>query len=243
MIPNILSTIKGYGKGYLHKCDASVMIQPMFPAANLAIRKSALQEVGFFDTVCKTSGEDNDLCIRMLKTKWELFYEPRAVVRHKHRTSLRGLLKQWYGYGSFHPHIFKKHTPKCLEIVYRNDKSMLSWSSRRFYQILGIPIPLRILIFITPFYILHAFLGLLFFALITKSPLLFAVAFLGGLIVWLYYSGGAFLRNFIIKRNFHWVPYALIRYLLNWTFVLGAFQAGLKIGVIHFAATRGGESR
>jgi len=78
MIPNILSTstIKGYGNGYLIKSNKSAMIQPMFPAANMAIRKSALQEVGGFDTICKTSGEDNDICIRMLKSRWKLFYEP-----------------------------------------------------------------------------------------------------------------------------------------------------------------------
>ena len=242
MITNILLTTKGYGKGYLRKSEASAMIQPLFPAANLAIRKAALEEVGFFDTVCKTSGEDKDLCIRMLKTKWELFYEPRAVVRHKHRTSLKGLLKQWYGYGSFHPHIFKKHTPKCLEIVYRNNKSMLGWSSRRFYRIFGIPVPLRILIFITPFYILNAFLGLILVAFIIKSPLLFITSFLGGLGIWLCYSGKAFLRNFIIRKNFRWITYSLVRYLLNWAYVLGAFQAGLKIGVIHFDATREGKA-
>jgi GT2 family glycosyltransferase len=241
MIPNILSTstIKGYGNGYLIKSDESAMIQPMFPAANLAIRKSALQEVGFFDTVCKTSGEDNDICIRMLKTKWELFYEPQAVVKHKHRTSLRGLLKQWYGYGSFHPYIFKKHTPKCLEIVYPRDKSMNDWTSRRFCRILGIKVPLHIMIFVTPFYFFHAFLLLLVLSLIIKSPLLFALSFLGGLSVWLFTSGRAFLHNCIIKRNFRWIPYTLIRYLLNWAFVFAAFKAGLKIGVIYFAVTRG----
>jgi hypothetical protein len=178
----------------------------------------------------------------MLKSKWELFYEARAEVRHKHRSSLRGLLKQWYGYGTFHPHIFKKHTPKCLELVYHSDRSMLSWSSRRFYRVLGIPVPFRMLIFITPFYILHAFLGLLALALILGAPALVAVASLVGAGVWLYYSAGPFVRNCIVKRDLRWVPFAVIRYLVNWVFVLGALRAGLKIGVLYLACTRAGES-
>jgi len=241
MIPNILSTstIKGYGNGYLIKSNKSAMIQPMFPAANMAIRKSALQEVGGFDTICKTSGEDNDICIRMLKSRWKLFYEPQATVKHKHRTSLKGLLKQWYGYGSFHPYIFKKHTPKCLEIVYPRDTDMNDWTSRRFDRILGIKVPLHIMIFVTPFYLFHAFLLLLILSLVIKSPLLLAISFLGGLGVWLFSSGKAFWRSVIIKRKFRWIPYALIRYLLNGAFVFAAFKAGLKIGVIYFAVTRG----
>ena len=242
MIPNILSTIKGYGKGYLVKSDASAMIQPMLPAANLAIRRTALDEVGPFDTACKTSGEDNDLCIRMLKTDWELFYEERAVVGHKHRASLKGLLKQWYGYGTYHPHIFKKHTPKCLEVVYHNDRSMLSWTSRRFHRILGMPVPCPMLVFVTPFHILHALLGLVALAWLMGAPVLSAVAALSGLGVWLYFSAGPFVRNCIRKRDLRWFPFAVIRYMVNWVFVFAAFRAGLKIGVIYIAATRAGES-
>ncbi|MBN1471942.1 MAG: hypothetical protein JW925_09180 [Syntrophaceae bacterium] len=238
MIPHILSTKKGYGNGYLLKINTSAMIMPMFPAANLAIRKSAIQEVGFFDTECKTSGEDNDICIRMLKSKWEMFYEPRATIMHKHRTSLRGLLKQWYGYGTYQPYLFKKHTPKCLEIVYQSNKSKLNWTSRRFYKILGINVPLHIMIHVTPFYILHAFLLTLILSLIIKSPLLFAFVLLGGLSSWLYYSGWSFLRNCITGKTFRGIPYALIRYLLNWAFVFAAFKTGLKMGVIYFAVTR-----
>ena len=32
--------------------------------------------------------------------------------------------------------------------------------------------------------------------------------------------------------------YSLIRYILNWVYVLGAFIAGLKIGIVYFDITR-----
>jgi len=116
---------------------------------------------------------------------------------------------------------------------------MNDWTSRRFDRILGIKVPLHIMIFVTPFYLFHAFLLLLILSLVIKSPLLLAISFLGGLGVWLFSSGKAFWRSVIIKRKFRWIPYALIRYLLNGAFVFAAFKAGLKIGVIYFAVTRG----
>jgi GT2 family glycosyltransferase len=240
MITNILLT-KGYMKGYLRKRKSdSEMIQPFFPTANLAIRKEALDEIGLFDTVCKTSGEDLDLCIRLAKTKWELFFEPRAIVQHKHRTTLFGLLKQWYGYGTYHPHIFKKHTPKCLEIVYPNHKNVLGggWSSLRISKIFGLSFPLHILVFVTPFHILNIFFILALFAVIIRSYGLLMAALGGWLLGWLYFSDKPFFQNVILKRNARWIIYSMLRYILNWAYVLGAFFAGLKIGIISLEVTR-----
>ncbi|MFA5411670.1 MAG: glycosyltransferase family 2 protein [Candidatus Omnitrophota bacterium] len=240
MISNILLNkgYKGYGKGYVPKKNDSAMIQPFFPTANVAFRKTALDEVGFFDTVCKTSGEDLDLCIRLARTKWELFFEPGATVKHKHRTTLFGLLKQWYGYGNYHPHIFKKHTPRSLEIIFRNRKSERGWSVLRISKILGLPFPLHILIFVTPFHILNLFLILALAALIIKSGGLLILALGMWFAGWIYFSGRAFFQNVILKRNIRWIFYSLLRYILNWAYVLGAFFAGLKIGIISLEVTR-----
>ncbi|MDD5155983.1 MAG: glycosyltransferase family 2 protein [Candidatus Omnitrophica bacterium] len=236
MITNILLK-KGYLKGYLPKAD-SAMIQPMFPAANVAIRKAALDEVGLFDTVCKTSGEDLDLCIRMAKTKWELFFEPRAIVRHKHRTTLLGLLKQWYGYGRYHAYIFKKHSPKCIQIHYRSEESPASWGSIRISKIFGLTFPFRILVFVTPFHILNICLLLALSAIIIKSHWLLTVALAAWFAGWLYFSGRPFFQNVIIKRNSRWIIYSMLRYILNWAYVLGAFLAGIRIGIISIEVTR-----
>ena len=236
MIINIL-LIKGYTKGYLSKAD-SAMIQPLLPTANLAIRKATLDEIGLFDPVCKTSGEDLDLCIRMAKTKWELFFEPRAIVRHKHRTTLAGLLKQWYGYGTYHAHIFKKHTPKCLEIHYRSDKGAMGWSTLRISKIFGLPFPLHILVFVTPFHILNLFFILALLAIVIKSYALLMAALGGWLAGWLYFTGRPFFQNVIFKKDGRWIIYSMLRYILNWAYVLGAFFAGLKIGIISLEVTR-----
>lgn len=236
MIINILLN-KGYGKGYLPK-DKSEMIQAIFPTANLAIRRTTIQEAGPFDTVCKTSGEDMDLCIRVSKTPWELFFEPKAIIHHKHRTTILGLLKQWYGYGHYHPHIFKKHTPKCLEICYFHKKGAIGWSSIRFEKILGMPLPFHILLFATPFHLLNIFLAIGLLGLILKVQTLVVAGVTGWLLGWAYFSGMDFIYNVVIQRNFRWMVYSFLRYILNWAFVLGAFLAGLRIGVLSLDVTR-----
>lgn len=236
MIRNILLT-KGYGKGYLHKND-SVILHPVFPTANLAIRRKTIDEVGLFDTVCTTSGEDVDLCIRTARTKWELFFEPRAIVLHKHRTTFRGMIKQWYNYGREHPHIFKKHTPNCMEIYYCDRKNEVGWTAVRLYKVFGLSFPTRILIFITFFYVFNTFLFLLLIAIAVKSLLLGIVSLSGWLSGWLYFSWQNRFRNLVAKNNARRLVYTLIRYVLNWAYVLGAFFAGLKIGMLYFDLTR-----
>ena len=236
MIRTILLT-NGYEKGYLPKNNPE-MLHPVFPAANFAIRKKVLDQVGLFDVVCKTSGEDVDLCIRVARTQWEMFFEPRAIVLHKHRTTFFGLVKQWYGYGTYHPHIFKKLVPKGMEIYYPDARNDLGWSVLRLERILGIPVPFHVLIFVTPFYFFNIICILLFAAVILKSLSLSIIAVSVGLLGWFYFSWADHFKKLFIKRDARWLVYSLIRYILNWVYVLGAFIAGLKIGIVYFDITR-----
>jgi hypothetical protein len=65
------------------------------------------------------------------------------------------------------------------------------------------------------------------------------MAALGGwLLGWLYFSDKPFFQNVILKRNARWIIYSMLRYILNWAYVLGAFFAGLKIGIISLEVTR-----
>jgi len=234
MITNILLT-KGYERGYLPKSD-SAMIQPVFATANLAVRKKALDEVGLFDINCKT-GEDVDLSIRLSKTKWELFFEPRAIIRHKHRTTLIELFKQWYGYGKYHPYIFKKHTLKCMKLYYSKGKDA-GWSAVQLSSIFGLPFPMYILVFVRPFHIFNLFFILALLAIAIKSMWLLVVALGGVMVVWLCCSGRQFFKNVVLKRDLRWIVFSVLRYILNWAYVSGAFFAGLKVGMIYLDATR-----
>ncbi len=71
---------------------------PFFATSNMAVRMSALKKYGLFDDTLK-SGGDAELCIRMVRSKKEIFYEPRAAVRNIYRGSLPGFMKKHYHYG------------------------------------------------------------------------------------------------------------------------------------------------
>lgn len=83
---------------------------PFAVTANLAIRRQVFEKIGLFDADnLPIAGEDADFCWRMQWAGFKLVYEPRAVVWHKHRSSLRQLFSQTAGYGFGNVSLFAKH--------------------------------------------------------------------------------------------------------------------------------------
>lgn len=72
--------------------------RPYFATSNMAVRMSALKKCGLFDETLK-SGGDAELCIRMIRSKKEIFYEPRAIVKNIYQDSLPAFIKKHYHYG------------------------------------------------------------------------------------------------------------------------------------------------
>ena len=67
------------------------------PSAAIICRRRALIEVGGFDETLE-SGEDVDLCWRLIEAGARLRYEPIALVAHEHRTTARVVRPQgFYG--------------------------------------------------------------------------------------------------------------------------------------------------
>ncbi|MDK2970409.1 MAG: hypothetical protein PWP23_164 [Candidatus Sumerlaeota bacterium] len=84
---------------------------PYFATANAAFRREALAAVGGFDEelwMC----EDADLCWRVLERGGSIAYNPAAVVRHRHRSTIPGLYHQSVGYGAGTTALFVKHRKK-----------------------------------------------------------------------------------------------------------------------------------
>jgi glycosyltransferase involved in cell wall biosynthesis len=66
-------------------------VLPFAQTANAACRRAAFDAVDGFDAACRFGG-DLDFCWRVQRrTGTRLAYEPAAVVRHRHRTTWRGL--------------------------------------------------------------------------------------------------------------------------------------------------------
>lgn len=93
--------------------------------ANLAIRRTCLQAVGLFRPYLTTGG-DADLCWRVLQTgNWQIHLAEAAIVRHRHRSTLRELQSQWQRYGRSNRYLHELHGVNLMreltfrEVVYR----------------------------------------------------------------------------------------------------------------------------
>ena len=77
--------------------------------ANLAVRKQVLAQVGLFRPYL-TSGGDADLCWRILQqTSYKLDFAESAIVRHRHRSTIKQLQSQWYRYGESNKYLHEIH--------------------------------------------------------------------------------------------------------------------------------------
>ena len=85
---------------------------PFLITANAIYRKKTLDEVNGFDENFIVGGEDADLSWRINWAGHKIVFEPKAIVYHKHRTTLASLLKQIKSYGSGTSYLFWKHHKK-----------------------------------------------------------------------------------------------------------------------------------
>ncbi|BBX27305.1 mycofactocin biosynthesis glycosyltransferase MftF [Mycolicibacterium alvei] len=86
------------------------------PSAAIICRRSALAAVGGFDETMQ-SGEDVDLCWRLVETGSRLRYEPIALVAHDHRTDLREWLNRKAFYGASAAPLSVRHPGKTAPVV------------------------------------------------------------------------------------------------------------------------------
>ncbi len=98
-----------FGRGFVRKVFDLNTISPLAAGGvgagvNMAIRRSALEEIGMFDELLDggtstLSGGDQEFFYRTLARGFRIVYEPKAVVHHKHRRDRQALRHTIYGYG------------------------------------------------------------------------------------------------------------------------------------------------
>jgi mycofactocin glycosyltransferase len=86
------------------------------PSAAIICRRSALTEMRGFDETLD-SGEDVDLCWRLVESGVRLRYEPIALVAHDHRTDLRDWLVRKAFYGQSAAPLAVRHPDKTAPLV------------------------------------------------------------------------------------------------------------------------------
>jgi GT2 family glycosyltransferase len=99
----------GFGRGFVRQRFDSSIQNPLAAGvlgagANMAIRRSVLEEIGFFDESldCGTptrSGGDQEFFYRVLAHGHRIVYDPSALVWHRHRRDWTDLRSTIFGYG------------------------------------------------------------------------------------------------------------------------------------------------
>ncbi len=226
MIIQILSNL--FEEGYL-KAEEYNLLCPFFSGDNVAFRRQALSQAGPYDGNCY-SGEDQDMCLRIASAGWDLYFEPKAIIRHKNEMTLRQFIRKWFNYGFHHPYIFKKHGSKGLQI-YRTSKQNKKGSNYRC--LFDKRFPFHILIFLTPFLTMHVFLTLTILLVLIG---LYIPAIIGGLItltiISFYFKSDVNIRNVLQTGVF-----IFLRYAANLALLLGGFLGGAKLGMLYVSAT------
>ena len=86
------------------------------PSAAIVCRRLSVERIGGFDESL-VSGEDVDLCWRLLEDGMRLRYEPIALVAHQHRHTLRGWLSRRAFYGTSAAPLSLRHPDKTAPVV------------------------------------------------------------------------------------------------------------------------------
>ncbi|MEP4079125.1 glycosyltransferase family 2 protein [Haloferula sp.] len=104
----------GFGRGWTRTYLQSRRGQPMTwdlvgagqlgAGANMAVRRKLLHETGCFDPALDVGtptlgGGDHEIFFRFLKSGWICLYEPKALVRHRHRRTMDELRRLLFSYG------------------------------------------------------------------------------------------------------------------------------------------------
>jgi len=96
------------------------------PGCNMAVRKTALEAAGGFDTRFRVAGDDVDMCWRLQQLGWRLGFSAAAMVWHHRRGSVRRYWKQQVGYGAAEALLERKWPEKY------NSVGHLTWQGRLY---------------------------------------------------------------------------------------------------------------
>jgi len=109
--------VKGYGDDLLSRYADNSLMHVMrsfkervvlgmiklffnYPAGcNMAFRRSFIEEVGYFNEALMYGADDIELVERVGKAGGKIALDPEVLIFHKHRSTLRELLKQTFNWG------------------------------------------------------------------------------------------------------------------------------------------------
>jgi len=88
-------------------------------------KRKAMEKVGYFDETLP-AGMDSDYNWRVLRAGYKVWFDPRIMMHHRNRTSLKDFLKQqtWYGSGYY---LVRKKNPDLYSAYPRDLSRWQDW--------------------------------------------------------------------------------------------------------------------
>ena len=134
--------------GFMADCVANAPGRPVhvllsdteaehIPGCNMSFKRSVLEEIGGFDPVYRSAGDDVDICWRIMDRGWRVGYQASAVTWHHCRNSIRAYWKQQHGYGKAEALLEDKWPEKYNPIGH------LSWKGRIYSNVYSEFLPFR----------------------------------------------------------------------------------------------------
>lgn len=80
-----------------------------FLMGNAAIHRTVFDDIGAFDEIFTHGGEEVDFSARAQLAGYEIGWLPEAIVYYRHRTSLRGLSRQFFDYGRATAYVYARY--------------------------------------------------------------------------------------------------------------------------------------
>jgi GT2 family glycosyltransferase len=106
------------------------------PGCNLSVRRHVLLEIGGFDPIFRSAGDDVDVCWRIQHAGYTIGFHPSALVWHHRRNSLSNYWKQQKGYGKAEALLESKWPEKY------NGFGHLTWGGHIYGN--GVTLPLKV---------------------------------------------------------------------------------------------------
>lgn len=217
----------GIKKDLPHEVNGNID-SPFFATANAAVSKVAADKIGreFWHEI---TNEDVDFSIRIIKNGFKLYYAPLAVVEHMHRVTLQAYCHQLYGYGFGHPLPIKAHARNIFEVC-------LQYFG---YIYIPIPSPVKGMLYIGDFHLMHIF-GLLFVSRLINSifsPILFNKTLLVLGVIFFVSGLSYFWPMLSLKPRSKFFRWAKIRYVSNWALMRGGFKGMKTWGVFYLESS------
>src|SRR3954453_9918902 len=107
------------------------------PGCNMAFRAESLRAIGGFDPTFRVAGDDVDVCWRLQEQGETIGFAPSAMVWHHRRPSLRGFLRQQFGYGKAEALLERKWPERY------NRRGHVTWAGRVYGNSLAVTLNRR----------------------------------------------------------------------------------------------------